>query len=284
MSIDHLVIGASGLVGSAIMAELKKQGKPCIGTYHSHRQGGLIKLDMCNEAQIKKVYTKYKPKYIYICGAETNVDQCEINFLAENIDGPRNVVNAAPKNARLIFFSSDYVFDGKNGPYKENEKPCPINIYGANKYYLEQKLRDNKNVNIIRTSWVYGPDRVGKSFISRILILLRAKKKIKIPEDQFSTPTYSPDIAKLAIYVVENKKIQDEIFHAGGWLPTDKYNFAYFAALVWDLDTKLIIPVKTKVLKQIAPRPLNGGLRTMKKTPIQMCSFIDGLKELYKIQ
>lgn len=254
-----LIIGASGFVGNSLYQILKN--KNVIGTYLSRFKEGLIKLDMTSKSDLESLYNKYKPKIVYMPAFIPGVDYCELNKDACEINrsGIRNVMEICKKyNSKLIFFSSDYIFDGKYGPYLEIDKPNPINEYGKTKLICEKIVQELSDYLIIRTTVVYGYNIESKNFLMSLIKDLKTGLKRKVPLDQIGSPTYINDLSKITISLVEKNK--NGIYNVVGPDYCSRYVFALKIARTFGLNEDLIIPVTTSDLNQPAKRPLRAGL------------------------
>lgn len=260
-----LIIGASGLVGSNILEFYKGIGKEAIGTYFSNEQAGLEKLDCANTSAIEKIISNYQPGVIIAPFALANVDLCETDrklCWQQNITNMRNVADAARiSGAKFVFFSTDYVFDGKNGPYTEGDPTCPINYYGLSKEIMEKYIAQvDPSALIARITVVYGREFAEKNFILRLLSNLKANRLTKVPIDQIGSPTYAADIGPAINDLLA--KDASGIIHLSGDEQISRYEFARLAAEIFGFRSDQIAPVKTSELNQVAKRPLVAGLKT----------------------
>ncbi|MFX1503954.1 MAG: SDR family oxidoreductase, partial [Promethearchaeota archaeon] len=160
--------------------------------------------------------------------------------------------------SKLVFFSSDYVFDGNSGPYLESDEPNPINKYGEVKLLCEGFVKEIDDYLIIRTAVVYGFEKDSKNYFMTFSSDLMNNKKKKVPNDQFSTPTFVNDLASITIELVNKNK--NGIYNVTGPDYCSRSAFALKIADKFDLNKNLIIPVSTKELNQAARRPLKAGL------------------------
>src|SRR6266513_1636153 len=188
-----LVIGSAGRLGAALMREY--QGEHDVAGFN-HSQ-----LDLSNLDKIREKLGETDFDVLISAAAFTNVDRCEtesdLAFLV-NAEAPGILAKiCGDKGAKLIHFSTDYVFDGeKRAPYTEEDEANPISIYGESKRAGEKNVLVAEDGHlVVRVSWVFGPDR--PSFIDAMTKRAQQDEKIDAIADQFSTPTYTPDIARL---------------------------------------------------------------------------------------
>jgi dTDP-4-dehydrorhamnose reductase len=262
-----LVIGASGLVGHCLMRTLKRQQKTLIGTYASHPSDGLRSLDITDPTQVRECLGEISPKTIYLTAALTHVDYCENHpedAARRNLDGPREVAREADRRgAKLVFYSTEYVFDGKNGPYDEEAKTAPLNVYGRIKLAAEQAIGEIcTDYLIIRTTVVYGWERQSANFAMQIYQRVKAGAEMTIPDDQIGNPTLAEYLAETTVSLVDRGVTG--IVNVVGRDLIPRSDFARALVRLYGGDVRRVIPVSTASLKQKATRPLRGGLRTEK--------------------
>jgi dTDP-4-dehydrorhamnose reductase len=261
-----LVIGASGLVGTALMGELPQLGETT-GTYHSYAEEGLAALDISDRAAVDAIVAAAAPDVVVQPAALAHVDYCETHpddARRVNVDGTRYVASAAQRQgARYVFFSSDYVFDGTAGPYAEDDPVCPTSVYGQTKLEGEQIVRETVIDHlIIRTTVVYGWEPQGKNFVARLVRELSQGNTMRVPADQVGSPTYAANLAACVRELLQLGK--SGTYNIAGSQLVDRYHFALAAARVFGLPGELITPVTTAELRQDAPRPLQAGLKVDK--------------------
>jgi len=261
-----LIIGASGCLGGILAEDFVSLG-PSRGTYCSHPLQGLVHLDATDSAETRRVIEEFSPALVLHCGAFAHVDGCEekpAESYRVNVEGTRNVVEALRGSpAKYVFFSSDYVFDGQAGPYREDDPPNPIQVYGRHKLDAERLIQDRlDNFLIVRVHGVFGWERQGKNFVVRLIDLLSLGKTMTVPSDQIGSPTYAPNLSDALRELIQ--KDGRGVYHLVGTTVIDRYSFARLAAKVFDLDEKLLTPRTTAELKQKAARPLKSGLRVDK--------------------
>jgi dTDP-4-dehydrorhamnose reductase len=281
-----LIIGASGQVGEHLLRLSRRAGAEAVGTYCAHPAPGMPRLDLREPAEVRAVVKSLAPSVVYLPASLTHVDYCELHpeeTYEINVSGVQNVIEAAnDAGARLVYFSSDYVFDGRSGPYSEDDAPSPISEYGRQKLAAENlisaQVRDHL---IVRTNVVFGWERQGKNFVFRLLNSLKAGDVVTVPADQISSPTYAPDLARAVVELSLSGAAG--IYHVAGTERASRYEFACEAARAFGFVTDLIRPVTTAALGQPAARPLNAGMVVDKasarlKTPLM--SYREGLKAM----
>ena len=262
-----LVVGASGQVGTQVLRILPSGS--AIPTSRRAEKPGWTALDLAtvSEAEANELDRRFEITAIYCIGGMTYVDGCESTpELARRINckGPAILAATAAKHgARFVYFSTDYVFNGRNGPYAEDEPGDPIDAYGMSKWLGERAVQDaHPAALVIRTTTVYGPDPNGKNFLYSLRKGLAGTKPFRVPADQISTPTYNLDLAAAVVALAESGA--HGVFHIAGPNLVSRLEFAQRAAAVLGLDPATLSGVSTAELAQIAARPLRGGLLTGK--------------------
>ena len=166
-------------------------------------------------------------------------------------------------DSHLIHISSDYIFDGINGPYAENAKPNPLGYYGRTKLASENALKISGSIHtVLRTNVLFGIADSRPDFVRWVINSLKDKKQIRIVTDQYNNPTFIDDMVQAISKVIEYKK--DGIYHIGGRDFLSRFDFAQKIADFFNLDKNLINPIETEDLNQRARRPLRSGLITLK--------------------
>jgi len=261
-----VVIGGSGQIGSWLLRVLSERGHNAIGTYATVAFTNLVKLDAALQAEAAAWLTAQAPQVVFYPAGFTWVDGCErdkARAYAANLEEPLNLARAAAAlGARFVYFSTDYVFDGVDGPYSENSPTNPLSVYGRSKRDAEIALENELGEAqlTIRTSWVFGPERQGKNFAYQLARTLGAGQPLVCPSDQISSPGYGPDVARAAVLMAEEKL--SGLIHAVGPEVIDRVTFARAIASAFGFDPERIESRPTAELGQGAPRPLNGGLMT----------------------
>jgi dTDP-4-dehydrorhamnose reductase len=263
MNATVLVVGASGLVGSALLREFSQHCRT-IGTFCHNAVPDLIHLDLRDCEEVRSVLHSVRPDVVLCPAADPNVEFCEAEPIATrqvNVDGLQNLLaETAEAGALLVYFSSEYVFDGKRGTYSETDACNPLNEYGRQKLECEHRIAAQLDRYIIgRISGVYGWEKQRKNFVVRVIESLMSGQSFQVPCDQMVTPTYAPNLARVAHRLVESG--QQGLFHLSGSLPLLRTEFAQLIADVFDLDVSFLRPVPTAKLGLRAVRPLSAGLR-----------------------
>ncbi len=265
----NLVVGASGQVGQALVRAFKIQNKPWVGTAHTRAQAepGLRPLDLEDLEAAPALIRELGPSAVYFPAGWTWVDGCEadeekaqrINALA-----PEAAARAARlAGAAFVYFSTEYVFDGKAGPYAEGDPPAPLGAYARSKLEGEKRvLLAHPGALVARTTVVYGPEPQGKNFVYQLVANLGQGKPMRVPGDQVSNPTYNDDLARACYELVMFGMAGT--YHVVGRDRLDRLAFAREACRVFGLDRELLRPVSTADLGQKAARPLDAGLKADK--------------------
>jgi dTDP-4-dehydrorhamnose reductase len=259
-----IVVGGSGQIGGWLLHFLAERGHEALGTYHKVPQTGLVPLD-ASQLDLSAAWIRsQRPDVVFYPAGFTWVDGCERDpSLAEsaNFEQPMNLARvAAESGGRFVYFSTDYVFDGRHGPYDERAEANPLSAYGRSKLHAEQALADELgDLGLtVRTSWVFGPERQGKNFAYQLVKTLRQGRTLDCPSDQVSSPSYGPDVARAVVSLVEAKVAG--MIHVVGPEVVGRVAFARAIAAAFRLDPSAIVPRSTAELGQGAPRPLDGGL------------------------
>jgi dTDP-4-dehydrorhamnose reductase len=264
------ISGASGLIGGNCLKHFKEMGCDVVGSYFSFQTDETVFYDTLEEGNPFNFDVRaFKPDVIVHCGALTHVDYCESHeeeSYEKTVQTTKNLIDLANElGARMVYISTDYVFDGIKGPYREDDPVNPLSIYARHKLDAEQLvLAHIKNALVLRVTNVYGDELRGKNFIARIIDQCKNKQKLtlKLPYDQYASPCNAWDIARAMYVLLRDHK--DGIYHMAG---TDYLNrvelalrvLSYFPEAEYDL-----FPMSTAQLNQPAARPLLGGFVKMK--------------------
>jgi len=274
-----LVLGAKGMVGSELMGVLSLRFE-LIGLGHEE-------LDITAEKEILQAVQDVRPGIVIHAAAYTDVDGCETDperAFSVNSQGTLHVALACrQKGTRLVYISTDYVFDGKGSrPYREEDPVNPINIYGRSKLEGEkhvQRLLDE--FIIVRTQWLFG--KGGKNFVTTVLGLAREGKPLTIVRDHLGSPTYVLDLCRAILGLLE--KGSYGVFHAANSRFCSWYDFAWEIVRSAELSDVKIIPVDWASLGRPAPRPRYSVLnceRLTLETGLAMRPWHKALREFVK--
>lgn len=257
----HLITGVKGQLGYDIVRELHQRGEYDILAID------VDDMDITNREQVMEIVKKYKPDIIYHCAAWTAVDKAEDQeelVHKVNVEGTKNITDASIEvGAKLIYMSTDYVFDGTkeiNESYTEEDQVNPMSVYGKTKYLGEEEVRRNPNHFITRISWVFGVN--GNNFIKTMLRLSKSKSECTVVNDQIGSPTYTVDLAKLLVEMAYTDKYGTYNVNNEGYC-----SWAEFAEYIMKADNRKmeIIPVTTEEYIRVtgakqAFRPSNSKL------------------------
>jgi dTDP-4-dehydrorhamnose reductase len=268
-----LIFGANGMLGQSLCGFYsKKKNVQLLGCSLEDlpELNGIdyFPCDITKRDNVKKAILDFYPDYIINASAYTNVDKSEIEreeAWKVNVKGVEYLSEAARVlDARIIHISSDYIFDGKNGPYSENEKPNPLGYYARTKLASENVLKISGVIHtILRTNVLYGSYLNCKAdFVKWLVNSLKEGKEVRIVTDQFNNPTFVDDLVQGISKVIEYNK--SGIYNIGGKEFLSRYEFSEKIAEFFGLDKKLIRPITTEELNQPARRPLSSGLITLK--------------------
>jgi dTDP-4-dehydrorhamnose reductase len=259
-----IVIGGSGQIGGWLLRVLAERGHSAVGTYATVPVAGLVRLDASERQTAASWLRSQEADVVFYPAGFTWVDGCErdpARARASNLEEPLNLARvAADGGARFVYFSTDYVFDGQDGPYDEEAPPRPLSEYGKAKLEAERALAEalGEAQLTVRTSWVFGPERQGKNFAYQLAKTLGQGKPLVCPSDQISSPSYGPDVAEAVVGLVEQGR--SGLVHVAGPEVVDRVRFARALATAFGLDPGGIVGKTTAELGQGAPRPLSGGL------------------------
>jgi len=269
-----LVTGASGLLGSRLVELAITRGHEVCSTYHAHpvTRGNPRRLDLTEEKEVRRCLTEERPEVVIHSAAITDVDFCERNpELAMDVNG--SVTGSLAEacfdaGSYLVYVSTDYVFDGKSGLYKESDEPKPINVYGQSKLLGEQRvLQESADFCVARTSVLYGWGREHRpNFATWLHENLSANRKVTVVTDQYASPTLNTNLARMLIEVAE-RRIHG-ILHLAGNTRVSRYEFALMLTKQFGFNENLVTPVKAEATQWIARRPFDSSLSVAKAQEI----------------
>lgn len=268
-----LVTGSAGLVGSQIVQDLAKSEHQVYSCYNDSKphDGIPIHLKLTDDENMAKVVKDIRPDVIIHLAAMTNVDLCEKEkelALKINAKSTETLAKQAAKySSFFVYVSTDYVFDGEKGMKKESDIPSPVDYYGYSKYQGELAVQDMASSwCIARTSTPFGIHPTKKSFPVFVAENLRAKKEISIVTDQYTSPTYVPNLSQMLIEI-STRQILD-VIHLAGATRVSRYDMATLVAEKLGLEKNLLKPTSINDMNWIAKRPKDSSLDVSKATQI----------------
>lgn len=255
-----LVTGVKGQLGYDVMAELAKRNIEAIGV-------DIDEMDITDKISVEKVIGEAAPDVVVHCAAYTAVDAAEDNEALcrrVNADGTRNIAEICKKlDCKMVYISTDYVFDGQGTrPWEPDDERHPLNVYGQTKYEGELAVQENlSKYFIVRIAWVFGKN--GKNFVKTMLKLAETHDKLTVVNDQFGSPTYTYDLARLLVDMIQTDKYG--IYHATNEGICTWYEFA--CEIFRQAGVKIeVTPVPASEYPAKAKRPENSRLDKSKLT------------------
>jgi len=255
----YLLIGAGGLVGRHLLAEL--DASDVVATFRRTPVEGGLALDITDREAVGRTMRAVSPQVVVLTAAEPWVEGCErdpVGTRTVNVGAAATVaVEAAGCGALLVVFSSEYVFDGTRGRYREQDVTGPLNEYGRQKVELERIARTVPHL-ICRTSGVFGAEPARKNFVLQLVDRLRQGEPFDVPADQLITPTYARSLARGIIELVQAGATGT--FHTAGPEIVGRLEFAHAVTDAFRLPRHLLRERRTSELGLLASRPLQAGL------------------------
>ncbi len=265
--------GSSGLIGRQLCLEASRMGYEVYAAEHKTdiEVGIPVKLDLLNVPSIESAYEESRPEVVIHAAALTDVDLCEkepeLAFRMNSNATAQIALQAKRNRAFLIYISTDYVFDGTKGMYKETDEAKPINVYGLSKLKGEEFVKEFADEwCIVRLSTPYGIHNKRRTFPEYVIEKLTKGEKLRVAYDQFTSPTYVPNFCRMLLEVAE-RGIQD-IIHLSGSVRASRLDVAIKVAELLNLDRTLIEPTLLSELKLIAKRPKDSSLDVSKALQI----------------
>lgn len=259
-----VVTGVKGQLGYDVVRELKSRG------YTNILGIDIDDLDITNKEDVERFFQINNPQIIIHCAAYTAVDKAEDNeevCFKVNVLGTKYLVEEAKRyNAKFVYISTDYIFDGdKETPYEVNDKPNPKSVYGKSKYLGELETIKYYKHFIVRISWVFGKN--GLNFVKTMLRLGREKTELNVVNDQFGSPTYTYDLSRLLVDLIETEKYG--IYHATNEGVCTWFEFTNEIFRLAGITTP-VNPILTSQYPTRAVRPKNSRLN---KTKLDITGF-----------
>ncbi len=286
-----LITGATGLYGSKLTQMCIERGFEVYscGIQQVSAFDNCVKMNISDKPMVDKVFLNVNPDVVVHAAALTDVDKCETKKQLAwkiNVEGTKNIVDASKKHGSfLVYISTDYVFNGTQGLYKETDTPEPINYYGETKLEAENLVETNlTDYCIERPSVIYGsrPATGNMNFVLWLIDELKEHKRLKIVDDQWNTPTLNTNLSEMTLEIVDRRLTG--IFHLCGATRVNRLDFAKAIAKMFDLDLDLIDVVKSSDFTWSAKRPMDSSLDTtkaqhqLKHKPLELYSALNLLK------
>jgi dTDP-4-dehydrorhamnose reductase len=266
-----LVTGASGLLGASVAFLAREQGRKVVGLYHRHplHIDGVewLGADLADPAETHRIFLQVEPSIVVHCAAATNVDWCEehpVEAHRINVMMPAAIAEmAAQIGARLLYISTDSVFDGECGNYAETDKPSPVNVYAKTKLQGEKEvLRHHPAASIARVN-LYGWNAQNKESLAEwILNQLTLGNVVPGFSDVHFCPVLANDVADVLLALLDQNL--SGLYHIVGSERVSKYEFARRVASTFGFDPGQVVPTRLANAKLKARRPQDSSLNTEK--------------------
>ena len=290
-----LVTGSNGFLGYYLVEALLQHGHDVIATGRGecktpfrHPSFHYVVMDFTDPYRVHDVFEHYLPEAVIHSGAMTRVDDCGIHqweaYMA-NVEGTLNLLsNAESRGCHFIFLSTDFIFDGSRGMYREEDAASPVNFYGKTKLEAEEAVREYPHpCAIVRTVHVYGQPRNGAlNFLFLLKSKLERGEEYMVVTDQFRTPTFAGDLVKGIVAILE--KGQTGIFHLSGSDMMTPYDMAMKTVSLLGLSANLVKPVTALTFTQPGRRPPRTGFvieKARKLLGYDPLSFDEGLRQTF---
>ena len=250
-----LVTGVKGQLGYDVVRELQKRGHEAVGV-------DIDEMDITDAVAVERVMTEVQPDAVIHCSAYTAVDRAEEDIeicRRVNVDGTENIAKICKKlNCKMLYLSTDYIFSGDGErPWEPDDEASPLNAYGQSKYDGELVLKKYvEKYFIVRISWVFGIN--GNNFIKTMLRLGRENGAVKVVDDQIGSPTYTYDLARLLVDMIESDRYG--AYHATNEGICSWYEFAKEIFRAAGMDNVSVTPVKSGEFPVKAKRPKNSRM------------------------
>ncbi len=284
------VIGGSGQIGERLVQVLSERGWPVTSTYYHHARPGASALDATDAVQVHELVSRLRPRLIInSLNAPGGTDACEADpELARRVhfETARHLMDAARAvKAKFVQISTDYVFDGREGPYGEDAIPAPLSQLGRAKLHAEEyALQYLSESLVVRTSFVFSwtPHSATKNFVMQMLEHDQRKQVLRVPNDQVGNMTYAPNFAEALVELIELGA--HGLYHVAGRTRCSKHAWALRVAAYFGLSPEIIEGVSTTALGQRGPRPLQSGFRLEKVQAVlkrtRLMSLDEGLADM----
>ena len=272
VKLKFLVTGSAGLVGQQVVKDLSKSNQ-VFSCYNESKPeyGNSVKMDLKNYEMVSSILTEIKPDVVIHLGAMTGVDLCEKEKTSAseiNTKATEIIAKECSKlNSFLVYVSTDYVFDGNFGMYKEDDVANPLGFYGKSKLEGEKAVQNfSTNWCIARTSTPFGLHPTKKSFPMWVIENLQKQKQIDVLIDQFTSPTYIPNLSRMLIEISERRITG--IIHTAGASKISRYQMASMVSDKLNLDGTLLKQISMNKMKWVAQRPKDSSLDVSRASSI----------------
>ncbi len=260
-----LILGGTGLLGRVLLEEWHTDEIRAVGSCNA---------DVRDRSQLHRNFTDFRPQCTVLAAAYTDVDGCESDQKRAHDVNCMGAANAAlecrESGSRLLFVSTDYVFDGaKPTPYETNDEMNPISVYGRSKAEAEKLVREIlPRACIVRTSWLFGAN--GRCFPNTILNAAEAGKKLSVVDDQIGRPTYNRDLARVIVKLCRFEA--QGTVHASNSGSCSWHEFACHLVRVAGLNNVAVEAIRTEALSRVAKRPKRSvlSLASLEQYSLQM--------------
>ncbi len=284
-----MITGASGLLGRAIFEKLFTDSFNILGTSFSRYNEELLSLDLTDFDLVRKCVEKFQPDIIIHCAAERSPDICEKQpekTKKINVNATQNLAQLGLEySAKLIFISTDYVFDGSKPPYQINDQPNPINAYGISKWQAEKSvLLTNPKSIVLRVPVLYGPiEFLEESAVTTIFNAVLKQNTSKQDHWAIRYPTYTPDIAEAIYQLISLPNLNHllGIYHFSGHQPYTKYEMAKIMAKIFDYSDQNLIADDKMPIGAIRPQNCHLDDKELRKIiPLQLTDFTTAITKV----
>lgn len=291
-----LITGANGFLGHYLVQQLLEKDFSVIATgkgecrlpYNGQKNFVYTEMDFADPFSVHDVFESIKPDMVIHAGAMSRPDACELNPMKTyvvNVEGTvQLLINAEEFKSFFLFLSTDFIFDGDTGMYKEDDAPSPVNYYGRTKMEAEDAVKDYEHDwAIVRTNLVYGKNHSGReNFLGIIKDKLEKGEEYNVVDDQVRTPTYVEDLAKGIVLVIEKRA--KGIFHIAGMDMLTPYEMAIKTADYLGMDKSHLKKVTAASFSEPAKRPPRTGFvidKAREQLGFNPISFEEGLKKTF---
>ncbi|OGC91631.1 MAG: dTDP-4-dehydrorhamnose reductase [candidate division Zixibacteria bacterium RBG_16_48_11] len=275
-----LITGANGLLGQKLVTHFSKWYEVLSTSKESEsfiptKNSQFTPLDITEFEKVNEILYDFQPELIINAAAYTDVDGCEENkelAWQVNVEAVKNLSGYCQRNKiKIIHYSTDYIFDGQNGPYSEDSKPNPLSYYGQTKLLSEEIIQESQAEHlIVRSNVIFGVGtNIKNNFFVWAYNKFKAGHPFQVVDDQFNNPTLADNLALATLETVE-RNLKGTLNIAGSEY-LSRIDFALKVGKVFGFDSGLVSPIKTSELNQTAPRPVRGGLSVdLARTLIQL--------------